>query len=401
VERAPVVAPAPPAPAKALTVAVERTPEALEAHLRAWHELVDEALDPNPFYEPHALLSAWRALAVELEVVLVWAPNPLPGQPPHLVALVPLVRHRRYRGAPIAALATWRHFYAYLGTPLVRAGRAAEALDALFDWLPSSGAMLLALDDVRGDGPFRHALVDALNRRRQHAHTTEIATRAMFRRAADAETYLVAAMGGKKRKELRRQERRLAEAGAVTFDELPAGADAAALDAWVDEFLALEQRGWKGQGGTALRDETAGLAAFRALAHGAHARGRWETLALRLEGRAIAMKCNVRCGDGGVAYKIAYDEGFAKYSPGVLLEVEHVRRQHEPGGAAWMDSGAAADHPMINHLWRDRVAIESIVVSTGRPGGSLAVAAMPLVRWGVRAARDVLRRFQHQKAPEN
>ncbi|MCW5807119.1 MAG: GNAT family N-acetyltransferase [Deltaproteobacteria bacterium] len=378
----------------ALTVAVERTPDGLEAHLRAWDELAADAIDPNPFYEPYALLAAWRAMRVELEVVLVWAPNPLPAQPPLLTGLVPLVRHRRYRGAPVAALATWRHVYAYLGTPLVRAGRAHETLDALFDWLPSSGATLLELDDVRGDGAFRHALVDALNRRRRHAYTSAIATRAMFRRARDAETYLVAAMGGKKRKELRRQERRLAEAGAVAFDELPREAGAAALDAWIDDYLELEQRGWKGRGGTALRDEPAGLAAFRALAHGAHARGRWMTLALRLDGRPIAMKCNVRCGDGGVAYKIAYDEAFARFSPGVLLEVEHVRRQHEPGGVAWMDSGAAADHPMINHLWRDRATIETIVVSTGRPGGSLAVAAMPLVRWTARAARDVLRRFQ-------
>jgi CelD/BcsL family acetyltransferase involved in cellulose biosynthesis len=375
-----------------LTVQVERSPAGLETHLRAWEQLVDEALDPNPFYEPHALLSTWRALSTTLEVVLVWAPNPLPGQPAVLTGLFPLERRRRYRGAPIAALTTWRHVYSYAGTPLVRAGRAAETLDALFDWLRGSGAVVLELTDVRGDGPFRHALVDVLNRRGLHGHTAEIYTRAMFRRGTDTEAYLVAAMGGKKRKELRRQERRLGEQGAVTFDELAPDANGAALDAWIDDYLAIEQRGWKGRGGTALKDEPAGLAAFRAFAHGAHAQGRWMTLALRLDGRAIAMKCNVRCGDGGVAYKIAYDEEFAKFSPGVLLEVENIRRLHETG-IQWMDSGASANHPMINHLWRDKVSIETIVVPTGRAGGTLAVAAMPLVRWTARAARDVLRRI--------
>lgn len=382
-----------PAPPVGLTVAVERTPDGLEAHLRAWDDLVENALDPNPFFEAHTLLAAWRALSAELEVVLVWAPNPLPAQPPVLTGLFPFVRRRRYRGAPIGALATWRHVYAYSGTPLVRSDRAPETLDALFDWLGTSGATLLELIHIRGDGPFRHALVDALNRRGLSAHPIEVHTRAMFRRAADAETYLLAAMGGKKRKELRRQERRLAEVGAVTYDELAPDSGAAALDAWIDDFLALEQRGWKGRGGTALKDEPAGLAAFRAFAHGAHAQGRWMTLTLRVGGRAIAMKCNVRCGDGGVAYKIAYDEEFAKYSPGVLLEVEHVRRCHEgERPVAWMDSGAAADHPMINHLWRDKVVVETIVVPTGR-GGTLAVAAMPLVRWTARAARGVLRRI--------
>jgi len=49
---------------------------------------------------------------------------------------------------------------------------------------------------------------------------------------------------------------------------------------------------------------------------------------------------------------------------------------------------AAPDHPMIDHLWRDRRAIETVVVPTGRPLGAFAVAAMPLARWTSHALRD-------------
>jgi hypothetical protein len=118
-------------------------------------------------------------------------------------------------------------------------------------------------------------------------------------------------------------------------------------------------------------------------------------LALRVDGRAIAMKCNVRCSAGAVAFKIAYDEAFARFSPGVLLELEHIRRLHEPGAPAWMDSGAAPNHPMIDHLWRDRRSIETVVVPTGRSLGALAVAALPLARWVSRTARDAA---QHLRA---
>jgi hypothetical protein len=127
---------------------------------------------------------------------------------------------------------------------------------------------------------------------------------------------------------------------------------------------------------------------FRAIARGAFAKGRWMTLALRLDGRAVAMKCNLRSGTGAVAYKIAYDEAYARFSPGVLLELEHIRRLHEPGAPAWMDSGAAPNHPMIDHLWRDRRSIETLIVPTGRSMGALAVAVMPLARWMSRALRD-------------
>ena len=100
------------------------------------------------------------------------------------------------------------------------------------------------------------------------------------------------------------------------------------------------------------------------------------------------MKCNLRCGAGAVAFKIAYDEAFARFSPGVLLELEHIRRLHEPGAPAWMDSGAAPNHPMIDHLWRDRRSIEALVVPAGRSLGSLAVAVLPLARWLSRTVRD-------------
>ncbi|MGN6107039.1 MAG: GNAT family N-acetyltransferase, partial [Kofleriaceae bacterium] len=311
-----------------------------------------------------------------------------------LTGLFPLVHRDRYKGLPVSVLATWKHLYAYLGTPLVRADLANETLDALFDWLRiEATASVFEWTSIGADGAFRHALTDTLNRRGFDAFHDSRHTRAIFRPGASAEAYLEAAVPGKKRKELRRQERRLGELGAVTYDELPPDGD---LEAWLDEFLALEERGWKGQGGTALRGDPAALEVFRSYARGAFARGRWMMLALRVGGQAIAVKCNLLAGPGAIALKIAYDESFARFSPGVLLEIENIRRLHERRPAVWMDSGASADHPMIGHLWRDRLAIETLVVPTGRPPGVLAIAAMPLVRWTSRAVRGALHRLRRK-----
>ncbi len=376
-----------------LSIAVERSPLALEQHLGAWEDLVASAAEPNPFFEPHALLAAWRHLpASELQVVLVWAPHPLPGKPAVLAGLFPLVRARRYKGLPLPVLGMWTHMYSYLATPLVRAERVDEVIEVLFEWLRSqTDAALFEWRTLGCDGPFRHALIDALNRLGFDVFRERSHTRALFRPAASADGYLSQALGGKKRKELRRQERRLAELGTITYDELAPDGD---LDAWLGEFVALEQRGWKGRGGTALGGDPAALAVFRAMARGAFERGRWMTLALRLDGRAIAMKCNLRAGTGAVAFKIAYDEAYARFSPGVLLEIEHIQRLHAAGAPAWMDSGAAPDHPMISHLWRDRLAIETLIVPTGRGPGGLAVAAMPLARWMSHTLRDAAQRLR-------
>jgi hypothetical protein len=384
------------APPRRLYTTVEESPDAMERHRAAWEILVSHAAEPNPFYEPFALLPAWRHLTPEgLCVVLVWAPNVLPGQPPLLAGLFPIVRGNRYKGLPITVFSTWHHLYMYLATPLVRAEFAPLVLETFFGWLRDSDAILFEWHEISSDGAFRHALIDTLNRLGSAAFHERSHTRAYFQPATDLESYLEYSVSGKKRKELRRQERRLGEQGTLRYDHLAPDGD---LDAWIDEFLELEAHGWKGKQGTALKNDPAALAVFRGYARGAFERGRWMTLALRLDGRAIAMKCNLLAGGGAVAFKIAYDESYARFSPGVLLEIEHLRRLHEPGAPAWMDSGAAADHPMIGHLWRDRVAIETLVVPTGRPSGELAVAALPLVRWTSQAVKRALRRLRSPRS---
>jgi CelD/BcsL family acetyltransferase involved in cellulose biosynthesis len=382
----PSVAPAIEAPPQ-LTITVERTIAGLAAHTAAWEQLAGTAADPNPFYEPYALLAALANVppAGGIEVVLIWAPNPLPKQPPFLVGLFPLVRTQRYKGLPLAALRTWKHLYAYLGTPLVRADRAVETLEVFLVWLRDhSDAALFEWQTIRSDGAFRHALTDAFDRHGVTFFQDSAHTRALFRPAASTDDFLERSIPGKKQKELRRQERRLGELGTVVFDDAPA------VEPWIEQFLDLEARGWKGGGRTALKDDPTACELFRAYCRGAHERGRLMLWTLRIGDRAIAMKCNLRAGAGALAFKIAYDEEFAKFSPGVLLEMEHVRRLHERGAPAWVDSGAAAEHPMINHLWRDRAGIETLVAHTGPGAGAVAVAAFPLVR----LARTMVRRLR-------
>lgn len=375
-----------------LSTSVARTPLALELHLDAWEDLIANAAEPNPFFEPHALLHAWQELALtEVQVVLVWAPTPA-GKSPALAGLFPIVRSARTAQLPLPAFEIWTHRYASNATPLVRAELAGEAIEALFGWLRSeTDAALFAWRTVSADGPFRHALTDTLNRLgfesfREHSHT-----RALFRPAANAEAYLSRAISGKKRKDLRRMERRLSELGELRYAELGPDGD---LDAWLDELIALEDRCWHGQGALPLARDPQALALFRALAHGAFARGRWMAFALRLTDaagdRAIAMKCNLRAGPGGVAYKAVSDEAFARYAPGALLELEHIGRLHSGDAPSWLDAGTAAGHP----LWCDRLTIETLIVPTGRRPGALAVAAMPLARWMARVLHDTAKRVR-------
>lgn len=175
--------------------------------------------------------------------------------------------------------------------------------------------------------------------------------------------YLEAALPAKKRKELRRQHRRLEEAGVLAVERSD-GADG--LAQWTDDFLALERSGWKGAEGSALASSPATERLFREALTGAAERGRLKRLALTLDGRPIAMLVSFLTPPGAFSFKTAFDEAYSRLSPGVLLQLENLAMLEKPG-IEWTDSCAAADHPMIDHLWRERRAIGRINVAIGGP----------------------------------
>ncbi len=92
-----------------------------------------------------------------------------------------------------------------------------------------------------------------------------------------------------------------------------------------------------------------------------HARGQVAITALRLDGRAIAMLITLLSGRTGFSFKTAFDEDFARFSPGVLLQRESLDLL-ELHRLDRIDSCAAPDHPMIDSLWRERRAIVRLLL---------------------------------------
>jgi len=390
----PAVAPSKPAaakPGREMIVVTTRDFAALDQYIPAWEDLAAAAIEPNPFYEWWMLIPALRTLGADknLQLVLVFAPNRArPSAPPILCGVFPLERKPRCKGLPVSVLSLWKHLFCFLCTPLVRADCARECLSAFFDWLAADGSSspLVEFGYVTGEGPFHQALVACLYERTSLSFVSDLYNRALFRPAASAEDFLHAAISREHRKDIRRRAKRLADTGSIEFSRLEAEADA---DVWLEEFMQLEMAGWKGKLGGALAANDANRRYFTTIAKEALRRGRLMMLALKHNGEVIAQKCNFLAGDGAFAFKIAYDEEYARYSPGLLLELENIRRLHEAPAIQWMDSCAAPHHPMINRLWHDRRTIQTVLVPTGKRLGELVVSLLPLLRWFNRKLRGV------------
>ena len=325
-----------------------------------WDALALCAAEPNPFFEPWYLLPSLRALNDTGSVRLFRFEAD--GQ---LAGLLPLAKAPRYYRWPIPNTASWVHDNCFCGVPLVAAGLERPFWRALFAGLDAAPglSLFLHLRAMPLSGPVHSALLAELAAQGRHWALVHQEERAALAADQSADAYFEASLSGKKRKELRRQFARLSEQGTVAIER---ETGAAGIDQWIDDFLRLEASGWKGRAGSAMACQPGTAALARESLREAARRGRLERLTLRLDVHPIAMLATFLSPPGAYSWKTAFDEDYARYSPGVLLQRENLAVL-DRADIAWTDSCAAADHPMIDHIWRERRAIGRLSIAIGGP----------------------------------
>lgn len=129
----------------------------------------------------------------------------------------------------------------------------------------------------------------------------------------------VAGQDPKARREIERRERRLeTDHGYRFLREEGLGADAD-MDRF-EAFMALEDSGWKGRNESSIRRRPGYEPYFRELVTSATRGGLLNWYSLRSADRPIAMNLCLRSRDTLWTAKIGYDERFASYGIGKLLE---------------------------------------------------------------------------------
>ena len=358
----------------------------LEPYIARWEQLAKHVTDPNPFLEPWLFIPGLQFVAgQELELVFV------ERRDGSLMGFFPFLRRKKYHGIPVPTLVSYTHDFHFVQTPMVHANYARECLDALFGWLAKeSKALLVELTEYAADGAFQHAMIQVLMERDEPYTPVFRRTRGLYVRQKDADTYLASITDSEGRRKLRAKERNLGEqAGKVTYEELRSEAD---VHKWASEFLALEASGWKGDRGTAMAAEPARKKFFEDAMVEAFRRKQLELTALRVGDRPAAMKCNFLAGGGGFVFKIGYDESLGKFSPGMLLEVDNIRRMHARSDLFWMDSCAHHTSRLFGDSCNQRKTFETLLVAPGSEGGKFLVSIYPLGQWISRQARALKKR---------
>lgn len=346
------------------------------AQLARWRELAARAAEPNPFFEPEFVLPAARHLRPR-DVGLVVVEN----RERDWVACMPVWPWLRRGKVRAPVLTSWGHpWYGCLGTPLVAQDVLADGAERLLVRALEASRTLkvvpgvVALTLVGEGGPVAIALSHAEVSRAHLLTRHGLFDRAVLRRSTvDAGPVL----SGRHRRDLRRHERRLGEAlggsPVVTDESSRAGA--------VEEFMAVEASGWKGDRGDALRVRAAHAQFFRELCDGFRAAGRLQLLAYGVPGRTASYKCNLLTPAGVFCFRIAFDESVGRFRPGLQLELRMIDWFAERMDQSWLDSCAAPGHPMFDRLWPDRRRLASHLVASGGAVGYGASLAADLYRF--------------------
>jgi hypothetical protein len=349
--------------------------------------LTMRACEPNVFYEPDFVTAAAPVFGRGVLAALVWQR----GAATQLVGFFPVRITRHRYGLPIPVAVGWTHTYGPLGTPLVDRDCREAVVAAWLDHLAASPALpkLLLMRFLPVEGLIAQAFDQALVRRGGRSADFAPHTRALLHPDGDRAEYLARAIRPKKRKELRRQRHRLSDHGAL---ESIVATGQPELAAALDDFFAIEASGWKGRAGTATRNDE-GLRRFVDNAVTALARdGKASVARLSVGGRPVAAAITLRSGDNAWGWKIAYDEGFSRTSPGVQLLVDMTENLLDDTSIVRADSCATPGHPMINRTWRERLALADrlIAVDGGSKAGFAVVCALERARrFAENAARSM------------
>ncbi len=341
-----------------------------------------------PYCSPYWLLPWRRHMAPEREMrcVAVFDASDLIGVAPFFQARERGVRTLRLpsvygSGAP--------------KEPLAAPGREREVASAVARCLMSASTppRLLAIDGMPASSPWARALAAGWHPsgRVYREFSRPLTWIDVADRSFDA---WLEAKGAKTRKGVRRLRRRLEEQGATfrvatTPDDVGAG---------IRHFARLHVDQWAARGGSAvvgdgtegmLRDASAELAG----------RSRFWIASIELDGQTIASEVFVRAGEVAADWLGGFDEGWARFSPGMLVMMEGI--EHATHLNVSRVEFGAGRQPFKHRLSDGQLDLEWTLVVPPGPASvfatSLALARVARRR-GAAAARSAGARLRTRAA---
>ena len=169
-----------------------------------------------------------------------------------------------------------------------------------------------------------------------------------------------------RRQTVRTTRRRLSEVGEIAVETTDGVEN---LEAHLDEFLRLEGSGWKVEQGTAVSLVSETESFYKNIAAWAAKNGLLRMSFMRVGGHQVAVEYQIDDGARRYLLKIGYDPEYARYGPGVLLQLAEVRTALEDGRTFELGPGLSK---VKKELMNAQRTIEHVAVFPRSPRGVMA-----------------------------
>lgn len=337
-------------------------------------------VDANVFMDPAALMAAAETDFARIHVLVAWDESADARRAVGFWAL----QERRASPVTPSFLESLPFDYAFTSNAVVDESRTEAVVTAFFDAIRRDPRLpkVISLRAYEAGTATYQAMEQQLAAGGGHREFLRLE-----RPFADQVNGVKAS--GSTRKKLRQDWNRLSGEGAVDIvnSRVPAEVGAA-----FETFLALEAAGWKGEQGTALLCDANDARFVRRLIGDLAAKNQASVALLRVGGTAVAAQVLLYSCAQAYTWKTAYDQAFARFSPGALLVDKLTETLLGGGDIKVIDSCSAADGFMAQ-LWTGRRTMVDALIDVGSRS-SLAFVVESARRQGyeqLRAMRDRMR----------
>ncbi len=353
----------------------------------AWSALARHTAEPNPLMEPECLIPAAQHLENGDAIHLALAEeNDL------VYACIPIRAVRDWHGFPYPFVTTQVRRTIECGTPLMDLQRGTEAMTAILEALAAKRGLfdsrVLVLPRLTEDGPVVHAIRAGANAIGLRVYANERWEQPMLHRRP--EMNYRSDHGGKFLRNLARLRRNLSTNLGEDVRLVDRSDDPTAINA----VIAFELTGYKAVTGVAMTTHSGEPDWVRDMCDQFRSAGRLHLYALQGGSTIIAVMLLLQAGDGLFLLKLGYDQAYARYRPGLQLQLDVIDYFHTNTDCSWLDTCTFRDNETLLWIYPDRKQITGLFVPLSKnPMDRMAIrsfmALRPMYRriLGIRAQR--------------
>ncbi len=142
----------------------------------------------------------------------------------------------------------------------------------------------------------------------------------------------------------------------------------------IDEFIRLENMGWKREQGTSLYSNPRHLRFFQEMAKGFNQAGQIFFTEVHLNETRISSTANLISGKAGFGFKMGWDPQYAKYSPGIVNVIRMMESGRDVlGDLEYIDSSTTPES-YVSKIWPERRSLVEGLFSLSKLGQAVVAS---------------------------